>query len=291
MKSAPFSYHAPTSLDEATDLLVELGGDGGTRVLAGGQSLLPLMHLRQVRPRHVIDLNRVAGLDAVERTGEQLRIGAMVRQSTAERLPLVRVGCPLLVEALDWVGTPQIRNRGTVGGSVAHGDPRGEIPAVAVALDAEIVLRDSRRSRTLAAESFLTGPFSTALAPDELVVEIRIPWKRAGIGWSFQEVTVQRRGPAVVAAAAVVELGPGGYISEVRLVLSGVAGTVIRRHRAEDLLRGEVPSDALFAAASDRAADGLAASSDVFASAEYRTHVAALITERALRASVERAAQ
>lgn len=291
MKSAPFSYHAPASLDEATDLLVELGGDGGTRALAGGQSLLPLMHLRKMRPRHVIDLNRVAGLDAVQQIEGQLRIGAMVRQSTAERLPLVRDGCPLLVEALDWVGTPQIRNRGTVGGSVAHGDPRGEIPAVAVALDAQIVVRDSRRSRTLTADAFFTGPFATALAPDELVVEIRIPWRGASIGWSFQEVALQRRGPAVVAAAAVVELGPRGEIAEARLALSGVALTAIRRHSAEELLRGEMPSVALFAAASERSAEHLVASSDVFASAEYRRHLAWLLTGRALRVCVERAAQ
>ncbi|HXF81881.1 MAG TPA: FAD binding domain-containing protein, partial [bacterium] len=204
MKPAPFRYAAPESLDEALGLLRRFGAEG--KVLAGGQSLVPLLNMRLVRPAVLIDLNRVRSLDYIVHGAgrgptREVRLGAMTRQRAAERSPLVRMELPLLAEALAYVGHPQIRNRGTVGGSVAHADPSAELPAVLAALDGRVVLRSARGARTLSAEEFFRGYLTTALAPDELLVELRLP-AHPHRGTAFLEVA-RRHGDFALAGVAV----------------------------------------------------------------------------------------
>jgi len=287
MKPPSFEYHAPRSLAQTLDLLARYGADA--RILAGGQSLMPQLNMRQIRPASLVDVNGVRGLDQIKTGPQALTIGAMVRQRDAELSADVRAHCPLLAEALPLIAHQQIRNRGTVGGSLAFADPSAEIPTVAATLDAEILVRSARRQRTLGPEQFFTGVHTTALAPDEIVAEVRFPAWPAGTGWSFQEV-VRRFGDLPLAAAAsVIRLGSDGKIAEARLTLAGVGPVPIRLRQAERQLRGEQPGPDLFAAAVALADDAMEPASNVHASAAYRRHVVKVLARRALEEAVSRA--
>lgn len=284
MKPAPFSYAAPESVDEALDLLAEYGHDG--KVLAGGQSLVPLLNMRLARPRVLIDLNRVAGLDYIREDNGTVAIGAMTRQRTVERSPMIRERLPLLSEAIRFVGHPQIRNRGTVGGSLAHADPSAELPAVAVASGATLVARSPRGERTLDAEEFFVSYLATVLEPDELLTEVRFP-VHGHRGTAFLEVS-RRHGDYALAGVAAMVAVRDGRCEDVRLAFTGVGPVPIRIPEAEAALTGRAPTDGVFAEISGIVSTRLDPDSDIHASADYRRRVSGTLAARALAAAVNR---
>ena len=286
MKPPAFDYVAPATLEEALRLRAEAGG-ASIVVLAGGQSLIPALNLRIAQPDVVMDINGVPGLDGIEERDGGLVLGALVRQRTAERSPLLRERCPLLAEALAHVAHPAIRNRGTIGGSIAYADPSGELPAVASVLDASLVLRSAAGERVVAARDFALGPYMTVLTPEEVLVEIRIPASRAGT--AFLEVSRRHGDSAMVGVAATVTVSSGA-VSEARLAFIGVGGTPVRADAAEAALVGAPVESATFAEAAAQAASALDAYSDHHASAAYRRHLARVLAERALALAASRSA-
>jgi CO/xanthine dehydrogenase FAD-binding subunit len=286
MKPAPFEYFDPTTVDEAVALLGERDGEG--KVLAGGQSLVPLLNMRLARPVALVDLRRIEGLDCIREENGALAIGAMTAQRSIERSELVREQLPLLQAATRLIAHPQIRNRGTVGGSLAHADPAAEYPALALALDAEVSATGPSGERTIASSELFLGYLATALAPAEVLTEVRFPKPPAGSGWSVMEVA--RRHGDFALAGVVATLRLDGPISEARIALFGVASAPLRAGEAEDLLVGERPGEALFEEAGRRAAAGIEEPlSDVHASGEFRRHLAATLVKRALAEAASRA--
>jgi carbon-monoxide dehydrogenase medium subunit len=287
MKSPPFEYLAPTSLEAALAARAEHAGS--SVVLAGGQSLLPLLNLRMARPEVVIDLGRIPELVGISEWDGGVAFGAMTRQREAERSELVARRAPLVARALTHVGHVTIRNRGTIGGSIAHADARSELPGAALALDAQLIARSSARGeRTIAAAGFFKGFLMCALEPDELLVEVRVPGLPERSGVSFLEVARRHGDFAIVGVAAVVSLGADGTVADARLVFVGVGGAPVRASEAEAALRGRPPDAALFAAAAAKGAAALAPASDMHASAEYRRRVAGVLAERALEEAMPR---
>lgn len=291
MKPAPFAYARPSTLDEALDLLAEHGDEA--KVLAGGQSLIPVMNFRLAQPAVVIDVNRVAGLDGLETTEEGgLRIGALVRQSRLERSAVVAERAPLLAAAVPWIAHPQIRNRGTVGGSISHSDPKAELPAVMTALGARYrLLRrgdGGTEQRWVPARGFCTGLFQTCLGADELLAEIEIPPWPAASGAAFVEVARRHGDYATVGLAATVRLDGDGRYAEARLAFLSV-GDRPRLAEAAERLLGEAPSEALFAAVGEAARSEIEPASDVHATADYRRHLAGVLVRRALGEATARA--
>jgi carbon-monoxide dehydrogenase medium subunit len=289
MKPAPFAYFDPRTVEDAVALL---GEHADAKVLAGGQSLMPLLNMRLARPAAVIDINRIEGLDYIrEESGGALTIGAMTRQREIERSEVVRTKQPLLHAATRLIAHPQIRNRGTIGGSLAHADPAAEYPAVALVLDAEMRIAGPGGARTVAARDFFVTYLTTALDAADVLTEVRFPPLPERAGWSFLEVSRRHGDFALTGVAAVYALDASGVCAEARLALFGVAPTPIRAAAAEALLRGQAPSGAMFAEAGEAAA-GTAddALSDVHASAEYRRHLVRVLTRRALVEASSRAA-
>lgn len=287
MKPAPLDLHQPAELEEAVALLGELGDDA--RVLAGGQSLVPLLNFRLSRSAHLVDINRIGSLGAVEASAAGLSLGATARQRQVERSPSARQACPLLADALPYVGHAQIRNRGTVVGSVAHADPAAEIPAVALALDARIHCRSSRGDRELTAEEFFRGVFTTALQPDEVVVRVVFPALPGATGTAFQELSRRRGDFALVGVGAAVTLSSENQVVEVRIACSGVGPTPVRCRETEAALRGSSLLEL------DEAASLIAGEvdppDDLHAPGEYRRHVATVLARRVLRSASGRAAR
>jgi CO/xanthine dehydrogenase FAD-binding subunit len=289
MKPAPFNYHDPTTTDAALALLAQLGDEA--KVLAGGQSLVPMMNFRLARPSDLVDLNRIPELSYLELSGETLRIGAMLRQRDLERSPVVEQRWPLIKEAVSYIGHVQIRNRGTVGGSLAHADPAAELPAVMTALGAELVIRGQGGERTMQPGEFFQSYYETALAPTELLVEIRVPPLPRRTGWGFQEVSRRHGDFALVGVAALVTLDDDGLIREGRLAFTGAAPTPIRPVQAEASLAGQRPDEDLFREIGVLASADLDPHSDIHASAEYRREVGAVLARRALMQASARAGE
>lgn len=288
MKPPPFEYHDPQSVEEAVTLLAEYGGEA--KIIAGGQSLMPLLNMRLARPQALVDMRRVTGLDYIRRENGGLAIGALTRQRDVERSADVAELLPLLHTATRFVAHPQIRNRGTVGGSLAHADPAGELPAIAVALDATLVVTGPEGERTVAAHDFFVSFLTTSLSAAEVLTEACFPALRPGTGWSFQEVARRHGDFALVGVAATVAL-ESGNCRGARIALFGVGGTPLRARRAERLLEGQVPSEGLLQEAATTAGDEIDDPvADIHASAEYRRHVARVLTLRALSEAVTRAA-
>lgn len=297
MKPAPFQLHRAHSVAEAVDLLDRLGADGSeARVIAGGQSLVPMMNFRLARPDHLVDLGPVAELTAIERTDhdgvDQLVIGAMVTQAEALASPLVAEHAPMLAAALAHIGHGHIRNRGTVGGSIAHADPAAELPAALVALDAELeIAAGGGHRRWVAAGDFFQGWFSTALGAGELLTAVRLPsWAPSGTGsarWGFEELA-RRQGDFAMALAATVVVHDGDVVSSARVVVGGVAPIPLRCRAAEAALVGRSPSAAdwtdVAAATAAAARAEVDPSSDVHADAEYRRELVEVLVARALTA-------
>jgi carbon-monoxide dehydrogenase medium subunit len=284
VKPAPFEYFDPRSVDEAVTLLETHGDDA--KVLAGGQSLVPMLALRLARPAAVIDVNRVAGLDGLRQNGATLSVGALVRQRALERWAAERT--PLLATALRHVGHAPIRTRGTVAGSIAHADPASELPALLLCLEGGVVARSRRGTRTIAADEFFQGPLVTSLAADELVIETRWTLPPAHAGWGFHEMARRQGDFALVGVAAVLAVRRG-VVADARIAIFGAAATPVRAREAERALTGQAATEGAVAEASRLAAAGLEAVSDIHAPAAYRVSVTRTLTARALNDAAGRA--
>jgi CO/xanthine dehydrogenase FAD-binding subunit len=287
MKPPRFDYRAPRSLGEALDLLAAHGAEA--KVLAGGQSLVPLLNFRLVRPAYLVDLNELPGLDGIGVEDGHLVIGAMTRQRAVETSSLVRERCPLLAEAMPQVGHVQIRNRGTVGGSLAHADPASELPAVVAALEGEMVLQSARGQRTVTAEQFFRGYLTTAAATDELLVEARIPVAPPRTGSAFVELSRRHGDFAIVGVAATVTVDAAGMCATCAIALTGVAGRPVVAREAARVLVGIPPAPDAIADVGRRVSEAVEPESDLHASSDYRKHLAAVLTRRALLRATARA--
>jgi aerobic carbon-monoxide dehydrogenase medium subunit len=278
-----FDYQRAGSLDEALGLV----GTPGTKVIAGGMSLLPLMKLRLANPERLVDIGRLAELRGVRRLDDgRMAIGALTTYSELAESPARHYG--LLGDALPDIGDVQVRNRGTVGGSVAHCDPASDLPAVLLALDAEIVARSKRGEKIYAADGFFTGAFTTALADDELITELRLPGPRDDAGSAYASLSQRASGYSIVGVAAVVIKEGGSAITKAGIALTGVGDAPYRARAVEEALLGNEGTAESIAAAAGHAADGVTVSGDIHADAEYRTAMAAVYTKRAIEAALER---
>jgi carbon-monoxide dehydrogenase medium subunit len=286
VKPVRFAYADPRSVDEALALLAEHGDEA--RLLAGGQSLVPLLNLRLVRPGVIIDLNRVAGLDGITLDGDVLRVGAMTRQRRLEKDAGVRARLPLLVEALGFVGHPPIRNRGTIGGSLAHADPAAELPALLVGLGGEVVARGGGGERVIDGAAFFRDLMTTALRPDEILTEVRLRLPSPAAGWAFLEVARRHGDFALAGVAAVVEPGPDRTVREARISLFGVGATPVRASTAERELTGREPTAERLQRVAEIVSETLRPDADLHASAEYRRQVGGVLARRALALAVTR---
>jgi carbon-monoxide dehydrogenase medium subunit len=287
VKPPSFEYYAPRTVDEALVHLSEHGD--AAKVLAGGQSLVPLLNLRLAGPEVLVDVNRVESLAGIDVRDGGLAIGAMVRQSALEKSSLAQERLPLLVEAARLVGHPTIRHRGTVGGSLAHADPAAELPAAMLALDASLVARSNRGVRTVAAADFFTGYLTTALAPDEILVEVRVPGVPSGTGAAFVELSRRHGDFAICGAAALVTLDERGHCDRVRVALCGVGAGPVRAQVVEDSLHGVAPEREALESAARRVVEAIDPPSDVHGSAAYRRKMAVVMSRRALVLAAERA--
>jgi carbon-monoxide dehydrogenase medium subunit len=270
LKPAAFEYLFPTRLNDAIDLLAEHGANA--KILAGGQSLVPTLNFRLGRYDFLIDINGVGELAYTRLEDGALRIGAMTRQRSIERSPLVRRHAPLLAEATKSVAHLPIRTRGTIGGSLSHADPAAEYPAVLLALEGELVLRSRQGLRRVPATEFFVGPLETVLRPDELLVEVVMPAARPGQGFAFEEVSRRRGDFAIIGMAAAVTIR-AGKIDEARFAACGIASGPVRLLEPERLVEGQVPSPALMAEAGRVASRSVSPQSDLHADADYRRHL------------------
>ena len=287
MKPPPFKYHRPASAAEAVALMATHRDDA--KLLAGGQSLVPLLNFRMLRPGVLVDINRVAEFDFVADHAGGLRIGALTRHHTLEMSPLVRGRFPVLAAAMTHVAHLAIRNRGTIGGSLAHADPAAELPMLALLLDAAIHTSSARGARTHAAGDFFLGPLTTALVPDEMVTEIFFPALPPNTGWGFEEVALRHGDFAIAAAAATMTLS-GATITGVRVAVMGVDATPLRLREVEAMLLDQRFAPELVAAAAQQARDTVQPNSDLRGSADFRRHLVAVLTERVLNAAWRSAA-
>jgi aerobic carbon-monoxide dehydrogenase medium subunit len=287
VKPPEFDYIAPESLDEALALLLETPD---AKVLAGGQSLIPLLNFRLAGPSLLVDLRRIPGLDGIERSNGGVRIGAMVRQRAAEQSDLLGACVPLLRQALRFVAHPQIRSRGTIGGSIAHADPAAELPALLVALDGRVRVAGQAGERTVEAAELYTTFFTTTLEPDEIVTAVELPVAPPRTGTACVEVARRSGDYALCGALAQVTLATDGAVADARVALLGVGQRPARAVAVEEELRGETPTADRLVAAAARAADGLSPADDAQATADYRRHLARVLVRRALEQALARVA-
>ena len=283
MIPAAFGYVRPGTVDEALRALADGGEDA--KVLAGGQSLIPVMRLRLAAPSMVVDLTRVAELRGVRDDGDALAIGAMTTHSDVISDPLIREFAPLVAQATETVADRQVRHRGTFGGALAHADPAGDLPAVALALDAEFVLAGPSGRRTVPARDFFVDYLTTALAEDELLVEVRIPKLAGSWGMHYEKFNRVAQAWSIVAVAAAVRR-ENGHIAEARIGLTNMGPTPLRATATEQALAGADAGEAAIAEAARHAAEGTAPSDDLNARADYRAHLAEVLTRRAVTAAV-----
>jgi aerobic carbon-monoxide dehydrogenase medium subunit len=286
MKLPPVDYEAPETISEVVGLLADHEDEAS--VLAGGQSLIPLLALRLAHPAVLVDINGVAELSGVSAADGWVAIGATTREYVAEESETVADTVPLLAAALPLIGHEAIRSRGTIGGSLAHADPAAELPAVARALDAEFVVRGPSGERIIPAEEWFEGYLTTSRRPDELLTQVRFPAAGPGTGVSFQEVARRHGDFAIVGLAASLTLSDG-TISDARLAFAGMSDVPVRAQDAEELLAGEEPLPELFEEAARRAIDGMNPPADLHGSSDYRRKVAAALVRRALRTATDNA--
>ncbi len=288
MKPAPFDYFAPTELSEALALLAQHGDEA--KILAGGQSLMPMMNMRLATPQVVIDVNRLPALDAITPSpAGGLVIGALARQRQLERSAVVQAQHPVLAAALPLIGHFQIRNRGTIGGSLVHADPAAELPAVCVALEAELVLQNAARQRVLAAKDFFVTYLTTAIEPDEILTEIRLPTWPSRWGWDVQEVCRREGDFALVGAVSLLQVDADDVCQAARIALFGVDGAPVRARRAEEALAGKRVEDGALREVEQLVASELDPESDIHASAAYRKEVGGVMARRTLAKALNRA--
>lgn len=286
MISAAFEYEAPASVAEAIKLLAQLGDRG--KALAGGHSLIPLMKLRLAQPEVLVDLGKLNELRYVRSEGGQIAIGALTTHATVASDSTIRAGCALLAETAGHIGDAQVRNRGTIGGVLAHADPASDYPAAILALDTEIVAQGPNGRRTIKATEFFTDLLTTALSPDELIVEVRVPSQGAGTGSTYLKLANKASHYAVVGVAVTVHLA-NGKIDSIGVGITGAGSVPIRASAVEQALTGQAPSDAAIAQASESAAEGLDLMADIHGSAEYRAAMTRVFTRRAIQEAVRRA--
>jgi len=282
MKPPPFEYVRPVDLNGVPGALAQNSGE--TKILAGGQSLVPMMNLRLVAPKRLVDINRVPGLDRIARDGDRLLIGGLARHTDVLTSPVVREYAPLVVAAYRHVAHRPIRNRGTIGGNLAHADPASELPAVMLALDAEFVLRSLAGERQVAAERFFLGTFETAARADEVLTAIHIPLAAGSRRWGFEE-TSQRQGDFALVAVAVTFAVDGGRCANPRLAYAGAADRAVRIAAAEAALEGQSPDQTLFEQVAAKAAEAADPPEDLHADAAYRRDLVRALTRRALSAA------
>ncbi|HSV58114.1 MAG TPA: xanthine dehydrogenase family protein subunit M [Variovorax sp.] len=287
MTPAGFQYHAPGSVADAVQLLGQLGPDA--KLLAGGHSLLPMMKLRFALPSHLIDLGKIPGLRGIAQQGDEIRIGAMTTEAELLRSPLLAEKLPLLVEGAGWIGDPQVRYKGTIGGDISHGDPGNDHPALMLALDASFVLIGPRGERVQKADGYFLGLYSTQLEPDELLSEIRIPIPPPGTGWSYQKLK-RKIGDFATAATAVLLRMDGGRVAQARIALTNVASTALRARAAEDALVGKAIDNASLDEAARLAMSICDPMPDQRGDVAYKTAMCGEMTRRALLAAHARAA-
>ena len=285
MKPPRFDYHAPATVDEAVGLLARYGGDA--KILAGGQSLMPMLNFRLARPDALVDVNRIAALAYIREDNGTIAFGAMTRQRTIEFSPVVAAKLPLLREATRWVGHLPIRSRGTIGGSIAHADPSAEYPAVLTALAGEVIVQGPRGRRSVKAGDLFETYLTTTLAPEELVVEVRLPAMAAGAGYAFEEFARRHGDFAIVGIAAMVVFA-GDRCTTARLAAAGAGPVPVRLRAAEEILERDGLGDPAIEAAAARAAELVHPDADIHASAEYRRHLTRVLTGRALRRAIGR---
>jgi carbon-monoxide dehydrogenase medium subunit len=286
-RPAEFTYHRPTSVEEAIELL---GKNGDTRPLAGGHSLLPMMKLRLAEPQAIVDIGRIPGLDGIEVEGDDLRIGALATHASVAASELVREKCRVLATTAEGIGDRQVRNRGTIGGSLAHADPGADYPTVITALGATVVVQGPGGEREIAADDFFTGVFTTALEQGELVTSVRVPVVAAGTGAVYMKHPHPASGYAVVGVAAVVKVDDG-KCTEAKVVVGGVTGSPVAATGAADVMIGIAPVDeAAIARAAERVPEALSdAIGDTYASGEYRVHLGKVLAKRAITAAFDAA--
>lgn len=287
MKPAQFEYFDPKTVDEAVSLLNQYSDDDA-KVLAGGQSLVPLMNFRLARPKWLIDINGIDALDYIKEEGDWLAIGAITRERDVEKSALVASACPFLTEVTRWIGHTTIRNRGTVGGCIAHNDPTAEYPLAAALLGAEMVVQGPSGVRTIPVEEFFITYLTTALAENEILTEVRFPKMPPGMGWAFQEFARRHGDFAIVETGALLSLD-GGNVRDARIAVGGAGPVAFRATDAEEVLKGQALTDELIEQAAEKAAAMTEPEADVHASAEYRTHLTKVLTRRALKEAQTRA--
>ena len=286
MKPPRFDYLAPRTLDEALAHLHQHGDQA--KILAGGQSLIPMLNFRLAHPGVVVDVNRLTDLAYVRQHDGGVAVGALTRQHAVERSELVRARVPVVAEACRFIGHAPIRHRGTFGGNLAHADPASELPAVMVALEAEMAVASRAGSRAIPAGQFFIGPLTTALQPGEMLTEIRIPAAPPRSGGAFVEMARRAGDVALVGVAALVTLDEAGQCARARIALCGVGPTPVRARAAEDALVGQAPTTAVLDEAADRAAAATSPPSDVHGSAEFRRKLARHFARQALAAAIQR---
>jgi len=285
MKPATFEYVVADSVVEAATVLSEACGEA--KILAGGQSLVPMLNFRLVRPAILVDINRIPNLAFIEDTGNTIRVGALTRHHQLEISTVVAKHLPLVASAMTHVAHLAIRNRGTIGGSLSHADPAAELPMIALLLNARLQVISSKRERTVAASDFFRDALSVDLGEDEIVTEIHLPKLPPNTGWGFEEVA-RRAGDFALAAVAVTLTASDGKIAEARIALTGVGRTPVRAQKAETLLRGEKIETKLIGRVIDAVRAVIAPDTDLHASSDYRRHLAGVLTARAVSAAWKR---
>ncbi len=286
MIPAAFEYLAPATVKEAIGLLQQHGEDA--KVLAGGHSLLPIMKFRLAQPKFVIDIGRIPGLDGIKADGDAVTIGALVTHDAVEHSDVLKSKCPLLPETAAVIGDMQVRNRGTIGGALAHADPAADYPGAALALDAQITAAGPKGTRTIKAGDFFVEMLTTALEPSEIITEVRVPVLGKGTGAAYVKHPHPASGYAVVGVAVVLSVS-GGKCQRVAIGVNGVAGKAYRASAVEKALAGQSLDEKTVAAAAARAADGVDVQSDLYASSEFRAHLATVYVKRAVLRAAERA--
>ena len=286
MKPPAFDYIAADSIAMAVEALAQAGDDA--KIIAGGQSLVPMLNFRMLRPSVLVDINRIAGLDVIDETSDAIRIGALTRHYQLETSPLIARNLPVLSCAMTHVAHLAIRNRGTIGGSLAHADPAAELPMMALLLDAELRIASAAGERTVAARDFFLGALTVDLGSGEVITEIALPKLPLRAGWGFEEVA-RRHGDFALAAVAATLTVSGGAIEQARIALTGVGATPLRAAEAEGLLVGRALEPDLVSRVMDAVRATVEPETDLHASSDYRRHLAGVLTGRALAAAWRRA--
>ena len=288
MKPAPFEYHAPDSIEQAVELYSQYSGDA--KILAGGQSLVPAMNFRVVQPSVLIDLNRVAELSYIREDGDVIRIGSMARERHLEFDSSIAQHIPLLHEAVPFIAHPQIRNRGTIGGSIVHADPAAELPVLMTALNARLKARNASGERWVDAKDFFVGMFTTALEPDEILAEIELPFSPPRTGWSFLEVAPRAGDYAMMGVAVAVTLDENGKCQKAKLVYLNAGEGPVEATEAAGSLEGQAIDDNLIKSAAEHASEKeMNPFGNMHASAEFQRHLAKVLTHKALSQATQRA--